>query len=422
MATKWIKTTFPGVRYREHPERRHGVKWDQYFVIRFKLDGKDVEESIGWASEGHTASQAFETLAQLKRNIKSGTGPRTLAEKRSLADVARQEAEADRLEAERVKALEVKERIPFADIWKEYLAQAQADRGAAALKREESLFKLWIKPTIGKRPLREVAPIHLERIKTDMAKGGRAPRTIHYALAVIRQVFNYARRNGYFDSESPTSRVKKPKVDNRRLRFLTREEAARLLDKLAETSQDVHDMALLSLHTGMRAGEIFSLTWQDVDTGRGILTLRNTKNGRTRPAFLTPQASAMLEARRGHPRPTDLVFPPTGNRKGDRIKNISDTFPEAVEALGLNQGVDDPRHRITFHSLRHTYASWQVERGVDLFTVKELLGHQTLAMTSRYAHLAPSTLQAAAAGLGAALAGQDETTGKVLDFNKAANQ
>ncbi len=163
-------------------------------------------------------------------------------------------------------------------------------------------------------------------------------------------------------------------------------------------------MALLSLHTGMRAGEIFSLCWQDVDLERGMLTLLNTKNGLSRPAFLTEQAKGMLKARKpAATSPTDLVFPPTGNRQKEQIQRISDTFPKAVDALGLNKGISDPRHKTTFHTLRHTYASWQVERGVDLYTVKELLGHKTLAMTSRYAHLSPSTLQAAAIGLGKTL-------------------
>lgn len=423
----WHSTKHKGLRYRVHEARKcseRAVKKDRFYQYRLMIDGVRVQESFGWWSEWIKADpelrkdKSFEVdcvqkIEALKEARKTGQGPGTLRECRDEEAAKRSAAEAERKRSER-------DRMLFSEVWAEYLAQAQADRGMVALARERSLYQLWIQPVIGKKSLREIELGHLEKIKARMAnsvpgkhrgngspdseKTGLAPRTICYALAVVRQVFNYARRHGYFDGESPTTKIRKPSEDNRRLRFLTREEAEALLARIAETSQDVHHMALLSLHTGMRAGEIFSLCWQDVDLERGILTLRNTKNGRSRPAFLTDQAKGMIKARKPTaPSPTDLVFPPTGNRQKGKIQRISDTFPKAVDTLGLNKGISDPRHKITFHTLRHTYASWQVERGVDLYTVKELLGHKTLAMTSRYAHLSPSTLQAAALGLGKTL-------------------
>lgn len=415
MATKWIKTTFPGVRYREHPDRRHGVKRDQYFVIRFKLEGKDVEESIGWASEGHTASAAFETLAELKRNIKSGTGPRTLAEKRALADQARQEAE-------RVKALEARERIPFADIWTEYLAQAQADRGEKALEREVSIYSLWIRPSIGPQPLNKVTDYHLEKIKSNMLKAGRAPRSIQYCFAIIRQVFNFAISRDMFSGINPVkpkkkSQVKLPAIENKRTRFLTREEADQLLDALREVSTEVHDHALISLQTGARASEIWKLRWADVNLETGILTLLDTKNKKSRPAYMTGPVKAMLRARRpANPDPSALVFP---SRTGGRIGQVSSTFDRTVDKLGYNAGIKDRRHKVTFHTLRHTFASWHVQNGTDIYVLKELLGHSTIQLTERYAHLGENASQAATNNFDRAL---NTGTGKVLDFNKAANQ
>jgi site-specific recombinase XerD len=91
--------------------------------------------------------------------------------------------------------------------------------------------------------------------------------------------------------------------------------------------------------------------------------------------------------------PDDLVFPPT--RGADVRQRPSKTFSRVVDDLGLNEGITDRRQRVTFHTLRHTFASWQVAGGTDLYTVKELLGHSSIKVTERYAHLRPSTLKTA---------------------------
>jgi site-specific recombinase XerD len=94
---------------------------------------------------------------------------------------------------------------------------------------------------------------HLERRK------GQSPRSIEYALSVTRQIFNTAKRLGIYAGDNPTAKVKFPKPDNARMRFMTRKEADRLLSALKEKSPDVHDMTMLSLHAGLRFGEIASL-------------------------------------------------------------------------------------------------------------------------------------------------------------------
>lgn len=86
----------------------------------------------------------------------------------------------------------------------------------------------------------------------------------------------------------------------------------------------------------------------------------------------------------------ELVFP---DKKGGRIKNISHTFDRTMKDLGFNAGVDDRRDKATFHTLRHTFASWHVQNGTDLYTVKELLGHSTIALTEIYSHLKPEGLK-----------------------------
>lgn len=388
---KWKTSGSPGVRYREHTTRKHGVRFDRYFSIRYRVDGKQVEEGLGWASEGWTEKKAAATLAELKANKTTGTGPLSLREKRQM-EKERREAEAKRQEAEKLA------NITFAEVFTaHYLPVSQMNkRSEKSWQREEQLFRNWISPHIGHIPMRSIAPIHLEKIKKAMKEAGRAPRSIQYMLDTIRQVFNHAITNSLHPGPNPAAgrAVKRPKEDNRRTRFLTSDEASILLAELSKRSADTYDMALFSLHTGARAGEIFSLTWGDIDIFSGTALLRDTKNNKNRHLYLTDQVKKMLLLRKpGTPSKSDLVFPAG---KGNMLTQVSKTYYRVVEQLGLNEGVTDRRDKVTFHTLRHTYASTLVQKGVDIYHVKELLGHASIALTERYSHLSENSLKQAA--------------------------
>lgn len=399
-ATEWKRVEgYKGLMVKEHPTRRHGPHPDKCYGYRMQVDGKRRFEILGWASAtGWTPKKAMVEMERLREAAKTGSGPASRAEMKALAEAekqARAEAEATRV------AEEERDNLTFGRFYEEtYLPQQVADnKSAGALRAEKGLFKNWLTPSLAQKPLKDIAPIHLEAIKKKMTDAGRSARSIEYALALVRQVFNLARQRDRYDGLSPTSKVKKPSEDNQRLRFLTHDEADLLIAALDERSQDVHDMALLSLHCGLRAGEIFRLEWGDIDLERGVITIRGTsrrvgtqtKSGKSRPAIMTDAVRSMVESRPrgGH---HNLVFP---GREGKRIVQASDTFPRVVEALGLNEGIVDDRQRVVFHTLRHTFASRLVEQGVDLFTVKELMGHSTTKMTERYSHLDESKLIAA---------------------------
>lgn len=183
-------------------------------------------------------------------------------------------------------------------------------------------------------------------------------------------------------------------------------------------STDVHDEALLSLFCGLRAGEIHSLTWGDIDLKNGTIHIRDPKNKRNRHAFITEEVKIMLQRRYSKQATTELVFP-TYNGK-PRLW-VSDTFSRTVDDLGLNDTgefttdqdgnqipirISDARQRVVFHTLRHTFASWLVQQGTPLYTVAELMGHTTIEMSRRYSHLAPDTLRKAALSLQGTLNGR----------------
>jgi integrase len=403
MALKKCATKFPGVRYRTHQTRKYNGKLDQYFFIRYRVNGEPKEEGIGWASEGWNATKASVVLSDLKKSHLTGEGPQTLKEKRRLEQEKR-EAEA----AERKR--KAKEELPFNMYFTEkYLPEAQNNKTYDSWRRENNLFGLWIEPVIGKMPFKTIRPFHMERVKKNMSDAKKSPRSIQYALAVIRQVFNHAIKNEMFTGNNPATMVSRPKVDNKRIRFLTQEEAYLLLDNLKIKSQKVHDIALLSLNCGFRASEIFDLTWGFVNLDRRSIDIMDSK-GKNRTVPITERVKDML-IRNTPSNPTDLVFK---DRKGNKIQRISNVYYKTVRELGLNDGIKDRRQKVCFHTLRHTYASWMVQNGEDLYTVKELMGHSTMAMTERYSHLAKDNLKNAVKRFEDRF--QAETQEKIIDL------
>ena len=384
---EWKSSKQAGVQYRAHPERKRGAVPDRYFRVRYMVGGKRRVVGLGWASEGWTETSAFTELQRLRRNAKKGEGPTTLREEREQNEA---EQEQEKLRAEE----EERNNVTFRDFFNDtYSPNAKTEKKEGSCHAEEILFRLWIAPVIGEKPLREIVSLDLERMKKRMADKGKSPRTIQYALAVIRQVFNYAIRHGLVQ-ENPATTVKKPKFENRRTRFLKQEEAQALLQALQKKSQSLYDQALLSLHTGMRAGEVFSLHWSDVhfDTGHILIRGETAKSGKDRSAYMTAQVREMLERRAKKPA-GDLVFVDRWHK--GQVRQVSPLFSRVVNDQGLNKGVVHRRDKVTFHTLRHTFASWLAMAGESLYTIKELLGHSTLALTERYSHLSPDSIRGA---------------------------
>ena len=405
MAITWYKANFLGVRYREHKRRKHGVRFDRCFSIRYKLDGKDKEEVAGWSSEGMTAEKAFNLLSTIRENIRLGMEPRSIAAMRLANEYQLMEKEKERQQQE-------KEQMTLADFWEsEYLPSALASKTPKSMASEKGYFANWIYPALGELPLAKIDSAKVEVLAQQVQKAGRSPATARYILAIISQVWNKAVARGVVQGESPTRRVKKPRLDNRRARFLNEEEAQRLLQALALRSQDMYDSALLALFCGLRAGEIHALTWNDVDMNNALIHIRDPKNKINRHAFITQEVGDMFQRRYANKGNNNLIFPATGGKK--RLW-VSDTFARTVDAIGLNDSgeyttdqngektpvkINDPRQRVVFHTLRHTFASWLVKEGTPLYTVAELMGHTTLEMTRRYSHLSPDTLRKAALSL-----------------------
>ena len=263
------------------------------------------------------------------------------------------------------------------------------------------LCERYIFPHAGDRPARSFSELDLKRFQATVSKlqphhgsrvtAGRtlAPRTVEHILIVLGKILKFA---GVQDP--PRARVKK--YDNRNQRYLSIEEAAALLAALKKAGGQVHDMALLSLETGMRQGEALALQVAHCDFSAGTVVVVDSKNkGRNRTVFMPARARALLLMNSEGKKGSEFVFT---SARGDRHRALPNVYYRVVRDLGFNDGITDRRFRVDFHTLRHTYASWLIMSGrVSLYALQKLLGHESITTTERYAHLAPAHLAESAA-------------------------
>lgn len=411
MPVKWIGTKYPGVRFYEHATRKAGRQPDRYFAIRFRPErgGKQVEEGLGWATEGWTPERAAQVLADLKRAAVQGSGPRTLAEKRTKA----QEEHAQALAAQaRQNREHARKNACLTDLAQPFLEHVQASTRAATAKMYAALLRTHLIPLIGPEPIRSYSLARLRRLQQSLAErtaqsGPRkgqplSPTTVEHCLKALRMAINVGQDLGLYDGPNPVVVSRRRgrrgvlRVDNtgsRRLRIFSQAEVEALLEYLQQNASDIADIFLLSLCSGLRLAEACSLTRFQIGEDGASIRLVETKSGdRTIfPGILDLRGQECLKRRLGSVR-GDHLFPGV-TRAHRRPDNVSRLTGKAIERLGLNAGADDTRHRLTFHSARHTFATRFLEAGGDLYVLKQLLGHEDLSTTEGYLHLANPLLR-----------------------------
>lgn len=366
MAKKISLKKFTGVYYTESIMRKWRERPDRCYWVAFKdaKTGKLCWERCGWASEGWTPEAAQRRRYELLEQDRAG------------AYKPKQERKAD---SQTFGELLEKHYLPWSA---ENKRRARDDQG---------MYRNWLKPRLADKSLKDIAPLDLERLKREMRAAGKSEATVKHALCLIRQAFNKAVVWRLWLGDNPCKGVAFPSPNNARQKFLTQEEVALLLGALRQRSPQVARIATMSLYGGLRLGEVLGLIWSNVDTANKIIFVQDSKNGTSRPIFITDPIQQILnDLPPGGP--DDLLFP---SKTGNPVQWLSKTFRAVVGSLKLNEGISDPREKVTFHTLRHTYASWAVMAGVPLYVVGKALGHKTLVMTQRYSHLAPESHRAA---------------------------
>ena len=368
MTVKTSTTRFPGIYTRESSKRRHDGKPDIVFYYRIKVAGVSRWVKCGWRSEGMNARLA----AEMRRNALAQLNPAI----------------------PRVAPL-------FADAWNWYMTQhplSKATRSTAQSYARQHLF-----PAFGGLRLNSITPELLTEFIRSRTAAGLDPGTVRQMLTLVGIMFNVTRKARLHNLSSPVQDISLPANYEKRIRYLSHDEARLLLDALKKRSLPWHDMAALSLLTGARLGELLTLTAGQIDFQNGTAEVMG-KTGR-RIIYLNSSAVDILKARTEGRVSTEFLFPGT---KGGHMSETHPVFTDTVRRLGLNPKGTPNHRRVVFHTLRHTFASWLVMQGVPLYTVQKLLGHANILMTQRYAHLAPHYERAAAEKISLHLSPSDD--------------
>jgi integrase len=318
----------------EHPVGS-GVWWVQYFV-----DGRRRREKVG----GRQA--AVQRYQQRKTEVREGRLPTPLRN------------------------------VAFDTFVNDYLAGEK--RRLRAYSEYERHGRVWIE-RFGSRPLRSIIPLDVQGWATRRREEVE-PATVNRELSFLRRVFNVALANELVE-RNPVRSVKLFREPSGRVRYLSEAEETKLK---SEVDAVRWRLIAFAVNTGLRQAEQFHLKWEHVNFRSRVLTVPRSKHGGARHVPLNDTAMAVLRALPSRFK-GGFVFP---SRTGKTPINATNFRQRVFNPAVVEAGIENFR----WHDLRHTFASRLAMAGVDLNTIRELMGHKTLAMTLRYSHLSPNHL------------------------------
>ena len=344
-----------------------------YWYIDYTYQGKRTRKGCGHGKEGKAAAEIL--LAQIKLDIAHNK-------------------------------LGIVPEIPAKEFFARYLGYAQANKAKRSYERDLITLKNFL-PYIEGKELAQVRASDIEYYKTArlklVTKG-----TINRELNTIKAAFNKALEWGLL-TKNPLRAVKKFKEPRGLPRFFSLEEINRILNA---ATGELRAAIFLLFQTGMRRDELIHLEWTDIDYKRNCLYVQpkadwNPKDYEARAIPLNSQLKELLLSMENKGRYVITGYHPA---------SLSRAFRRVLQKTGIKNA--------SLHTLRHTYASHLVMSGVDLATVRKLLGHSDIKTTMRYAHLAPDHLQEAAQKLGQAFChfsavekAQTGTKGNIREVN-----
>jgi integrase len=266
----------------------------------------------------------------------------------------------------------------FSELWEKYQSRYAKVRDPYTIKH--------LLPVFGGRTLAEITTEMIEDYILERSEEGAAASTIYKEYALGRRMFNVARKKWKWIGNNPWSDIEfsdLQEIDNERQRWLTVDEERVLLENASPSY--LTDVIVFAIHTGCRRGEILSCQWREnVDMKRRTVTAQASKGGTRKVIPMSETLFRMLGRRSKVMDISGRVFPYEMNA-------VKDAFERAVEKAKLED--------LHFHDLRHTFATRLVQSGVDLYAVKNMMGHKSIKTTERYAHHAPGSLRPAVVAL-----------------------
>lgn len=249
--------------------------------------------------------------------------------------------------------------------WKMHAAQLRS--------KDWGYKKAIILEKFGKLRMQDLTGNVLQSFYNDMRATGRTPATARRYITFIGAIINLGIKHQYYSGKNPCQAVNIEPEDNKRTRYLNKEEIALLLDKCRE---DVRPVVFCALYTGMRRGEILSLTWDNVDLQQDNITLLRTKSTKKREIPIVKELKQLFLSM--NPKKSGPVFP------------ISrDAFICSFKRTLAKLAIPD----FHFHDIRHTFASHFMMSGGSITDLQQILGHSDLKLTQRYAHLSQEHLK-----------------------------
>jgi len=325
---------------------------DQSFFIRYKRNGKSVEEKAGRSNQGWNAEKAY----QLRTERMSGTSAAG-NELQSNSDLLSQQD------------------WTFSKIFSEYLRLRNKLKGRA---NDIYRFKNYLEKEFANTTPSCVTQDDIERFKHNLQNRELKPATIRHVLELLRRLANFAAKNNLCSGLS--FKIQMPKVENYKTEELSNAQLQKLMQVLEEESDiQVSNLVRLALYTGMRRGELFNLNWGDIDFYNKTITVKSDKKGDQPTIPLNEMAEKVLVEHAHTENGSKFVFPGRGGKKRTECKR---------PLLRIRKKAGLPDDFRILQGLRHVYASMLVSSGkVDLETLQSLLTQKSPLMTQRYAHL-----------------------------------
>ena len=321
----------------------------------------------------HEGRQHTSYRAQVR---KRGFPPVTATfERKTDADKWARETEAD-MSRRRYFPQHEAERHTLADLVERQLEGIKVDR-PHDYERQRVILGWW-KDKLGAYTLATVTPDLIGRHRDQLqSKEGLAPGTVNRYLSALSKAFSNAVREWHWIQDNPLARVSKKTEPRGIVRYLSDDERKALLDACRKSERpELYMIVLFALTTGMRRGELLGLRWPDLDLERRVAVLHNTKNGDRRSVPIVPEVAELLrEHGKVRRLDDDLVFA----RNGAESVWFDTQWYAALKAAKVKD--------FRFHDLRHTAASYLAMSGASVPELAAVLGHRTLQMVKRYAHL-----------------------------------